>query len=101
MTVFGCSAIFFGAAAYMAAYSAISGWALVRLWNWFILPFFDVPTLSIAHAVGISLIVSFLTYSPTEAKDGRTTEEKIGSIIAALLRPGLVVLIGYVVQGLM
>jgi hypothetical protein len=40
----------------------IRGLVLVKLWKWFIVGWFHVPEISIPMALGISLIVGFLTY---------------------------------------
>lgn len=39
----------------------MNGWALAMLWAWFIVPIFNLPTLSIVQAIGIGMVVSFLT----------------------------------------
>ena len=45
------------------------GVVLSRLWLWFIVPTFGLPNLNIATAIGISLILQYLTYrTPTHIK---------------------------------
>jgi len=41
--------------------SLIDGWIFVRLWRWFILPTFQLPALTIWPAVGICIVVRYLT----------------------------------------
>ncbi len=40
---------------------ALNGWALHILWGWFIVPVFALPMLEVPQAIGISVVVSFLT----------------------------------------
>ena len=44
-------------------YSTIlNGWTFAKLWSWFIVSTFHLPTLSIAAAIGISIVVTYLTH---------------------------------------
>lgn len=43
--------------------SLLNGWALIKLWAWFIVPVFRCPQLTVWTAVGIVLVVRFLTSS--------------------------------------
>jgi hypothetical protein len=44
------------------AYAAImNGWALTKLWAWFIVPGFDAPPINIPMAIGICVTLGFLT----------------------------------------
>jgi putative Mn2+ efflux pump MntP len=61
--------------------AVMSGWVITYLWQWFVMPVFDIRSISIVEAIGISMIASFLTYqyqaSRQKEKDNRTTEEHI------------------------
>ena len=37
------------------------GFAILKLWNWFVATTFHITTLSLVQAIGISFLVSFLT----------------------------------------
>ena len=39
----------------------VNGWALQVLWTWFISTTFHLPILSIAQAIGLSLVVTYMT----------------------------------------
>lgn len=39
----------------------LDGWVLVKLWGWFVAQQFGLPLLSIPAAIGISLVVGYLT----------------------------------------
>lgn len=40
---------------------AVSGMVLAWMWFWFMVPIFHLPVLSIPQAIGISMVVSFVT----------------------------------------
>lgn len=74
---------------------------LVRLWRWFIIEQFNLPELSLASAMGISVIVSLLTssYQQTgERSEDGLAMDLIGSILFVYLYPLFLLLIGYVVS---
>ena len=41
---------------------AANGYVCAKLWGWFIVPIFGMPTLSILQAVGVGLVVAFFTF---------------------------------------
>jgi hypothetical protein len=47
----------------------LNGWALSLLWAWFIIPTFELPKLSIPAAIGLSMVVAYLTYQVRNNKD--------------------------------
>ncbi len=56
----------------LAAIDAIwSGYVLTCLWGWFVVPTFALPPLTLAQAIGVSLIVGYLTnqYDPKQEND--------------------------------
>ena len=61
----------------MVYVSMINGWALAKLWSWFMVQTFDLPVLSIPEAIGLSLVVSYLTHQTSANK----TEEKYWEIL--------------------
>lgn len=86
----------------LMAFSAVfSGYALSVLWGWFIVPIFHLPQLSITAAIGISLVIGYLTHQIiNDPKDSdRSFAEKIGVATAySILKPGSALLIGWVVH---
>lgn len=57
---------------FIAVYSSIlNGWALSKLWLWFIVSTFDIRALSIPQAIGLSLVIAYLAHqhSSTEKKE--------------------------------
>lgn len=56
----------------IAAVLAIcSGFTLSILWGWFMVPVFHLPELSIPQAIGISVVIHFLTNKDAGRKDDR------------------------------
>lgn len=80
----------------IAVLSIYEGWCLKWLWLWFVSQPFNITPLSIPVAIGISLITGVLTYQtiyePREVKD------RWNSLTSSLLRPGISLLIGYIVK---
>lgn len=40
----------------------VQSWFLVKLWQWYIGSYFNLPQLDMVHAFGLSVFVSFLTH---------------------------------------
>ncbi len=87
----------------MAVYSVIiHGWALSKLWAWFIVPTFALPYLSITAAIGIGMVVGFM------AKEVKPTQEKrdfgtvlIEGFLLVTFKVGFFLLFGAVVKSWM
>lgn len=79
--------------------SIMNGWALSVLWTWFIVPIFKWPILSIAQAVGLGMVVSFLTRHSINTDDtSKDMTDAVGAVIAnSAIYPVLVVGIGWIV----
>lgn len=69
----------------MAFYSAI---ALTLGWSWFVVPF-GLPDIGYAHALGISGLMSLLTYHRSPSEKGKSFTE---SVIEGFIR--ITVIIG-------
>jgi len=82
-----------GALALAPVNAILDGWAIATIWRWFIVQAFGVPTLSMPQAIGLGLMVRYLTYRYT-GKDDRETSDQI---VAALAVPVLYVLLGWTV----
>jgi hypothetical protein len=75
------------------------GFVLIKLWNWFALPLFpNLPILNIPQAIGISILLGFLTHQYMELPELKTTEEKGKRAVSILIRPWVVLLFGYIVS---
>lgn len=84
-------------AAAIALSAFINGWVLTYLWHWFAVPVFGFHELTIVQAIGIGLIIGFMTHRPgVSKKDSRDTDW--GGTIAGLLSPFLALFFGYIVH---
>ena len=99
-TFAGCFAVL--AVVVLTPASAIlSGWVLSKLWAWFMVPALNLPALTIPAAIGISLVVSYLTYhTPVRAKETQGAVEAMSTAaVDMFLRPLLALFFGWIVQG--
>ncbi len=94
--------IIVGIVAVMVVSSIINGFVLSTLWSWFVVPTFGLPELSIAAAIGISLIIRTLTYqdksNETKKEDETFSEKIIPAIGVAIFAPLLTLFFGWVIH---
>lgn len=87
----------------LAALSTVAnGFVLVKLWQWFVLPTFEsAPVLSTVPAMGLGLIVAFLTYQsrPDEEKDKHQNWSGRFFIAfgTAIGKPAMYLIIGWII----
>jgi hypothetical protein len=77
-----------------------NGYALSIIWGWFVVPYFNLPPLSIPLAIGVTLVVSVLSNHRTgiEAEKEMEPGKKISILLGRIiLRPALVLLFGWIV----
>jgi ABC-type Fe3+ transport system permease subunit len=102
--IFGCvGALVLLVGTMVLAYLA-NGWALMTLWGWFISETFALPALSIVQAIGISIVVGFLTskYSDTQHKDeSKGWEAFFKTASYSIIGPVVAVAVGWIVKGFM
>jgi hypothetical protein len=75
------------------------GYVLTVLWAWFVPPLFaEAPTLTLLPAIGLSLIVGYLTHqAPPRTVDTDRSRETLHLIVGAVLTPAFALLIGWIV----
>lgn len=81
--------------------SISAGFVLSVLWGWFVVPIFGVPGLTIAQAIGFSMVVNFLTYQYNDNGSDKKEEKSKGIIYLislAIARPVIVLAISYIVH---
>jgi hypothetical protein len=71
----------------------LNGYAISVLWGWFIVTTFGLVALSVPQAIGMSLMVSYLTHHSLQ-KDEHSTGEKIA---IAILKPILALGFGWII----
>lgn len=75
---------------------ALEGIVLFYLWMWFVVPL-GVPAIGFLNALGLGLIVSFLTYHYYDFK--KNDEAGIYEPLCYLfVRPGLTLLVGWTIH---
>lgn len=86
--------------AVMVITALVNGFTLATLWAWFIIPTFGLPALGIASAIGLAMVVSFLTYqysSKKEESDG-FVEDMLKALMMSLVRAAITLAVAFVVH---
>lgn len=80
--------------------SLLRGWALSILWGWFMVPL-GLPALPLVTAMGVALVVSFMTYQriPDCKEKDKEWYERLGDTLGhIILMPFLVLGIGWIIK---
>jgi hypothetical protein len=73
----------------------LDGFALMLLWNWFMTTTFSgLPALSLVQAIGIGIVIGFLTHQHIP----RDKEQQNEMMVYAIIVPVLSIIIGWVVH---
>ncbi len=81
----------------MVGLTLLRGLVLQALWLWFVAETFALDPLTLVQAIGLSLIVSFLTYQyDARADDDKSAAETI--TVASVLLNGFAYLVGAIVH---
>ena len=73
------------------------GFVLMKLWAWFIVPLFHLPALTIAAAIGLGLIASFLTHQMRPDNEENPLAAMANIFGYGFVNAGMCLLIGWVV----
>lgn len=87
-------------AAFVSVASAIlNGYALSILWGWFIVPKFEAPSLRIPEAIGISMVVAYLTHQNQKDSDETKSfgEKFTYAVCESIAKPAFALLIGWII----
>mgnify|MGYP003461220352 CR=1 FL=1 len=79
--------------------AAWSGFTLSVLWGWFIAPVFSVPTLSVAQAYGLALVLRSVQGFTSQEKSKDDFAQLVGKLL--ILPPfvtGLTILLGWAIK---
>lgn len=76
----------------------INGWALAKLWMWFLVPALGVPPISIPVAIAIGVIVKNFQSLGETKKDEKWNEVLAKGFAVATLKPLLGLGIGAIVK---
>jgi hypothetical protein len=79
-----------------------NGYVLAILWRWFVVKPFGAPALTVATAIGISLVVGYLTHQrqvDTDAEKAKSMEMRLmEALLWMLLKPAFALAVGAVVR---
>ena len=81
----------------------INGWAIAKLWGWFMVPIFGLPVLTIPMALGVGTVVVYLTHRIDWAEAKTDSGKGIGHVLVkgfaiATFKPLISVLFGYIIK---
>ena len=75
-----------------------SGYVLSVLWRWFMVPGLGLPSLSVGYAIGVAMVISYLTRQDIPEKEGESWQEKlVRGVAVAALKPAIALLFGWTV----
>lgn len=76
-----------------------AGYVLSILWAWFMVPAFGLPAISIPLALGIALIVSYLTREITTDRTDKPYAEMLAfKAVIATLKPFFALITGWIIR---
>lgn len=84
----------------MAFTTILNGYALSVLWSWFIVPKFDVPSLNIPTAIGLAMVVGYLTHQIKIDEVEKKTpfwKKMLDGVIIGILKPAFALFFGWIV----
>ena len=87
-----------GALVLIPVTSILNGWVLTKLWGWFVVPVFGLPALSIAPAIGLSIIVGYLTIHANKSNDSSSNDGVGLALFKAISTPLLYLFFGWIVS---
>lgn len=76
-----------------------SGYALSVLWGWFVAGTFGLPQLTINSAIGLAIIVGYMTKTIDTQKSGKSANEVlVNGVLLGILKPALALATGWIVR---
>ena len=101
-TMFSCLGVIL-AVPILLVYGYLSnGIVLSSLWEWFVVPIFHINSITIVQAIGIAIVVGFLTHQTTNNSDKDEEQtDKWAKLIYGFISPWLTLLIAYIVHSFM
>lgn len=80
--------------------SIFNGYALSVLWGWFVAPTFGAPALHIVPAIGVAMVVSYLTHQMHNCQEEKKSfrEKLVEGTMVAVLRPSFALFFGWIIH---
>jgi hypothetical protein len=86
-------------ASVVVALSIWEGFVLTKLWMWFVVPTFGLPMLTIPVAIGLALIVGFLTHQMRQTNRDEEPLVQAASLFGhGFFNAGVILFMGWVVH---
>lgn len=95
--VFVWTAVGFATVALAVASMVLNAFVVQYLWLWFVVPLFGLSALSLIQAMGLGIVVAFMTKQP-EVHYENLTKDSESNAVVAFLRPLMYLGIAWVVQ---
>lgn len=98
-----CLGIIFSLVVLIVGGTLMNGWALSTIWNWFMVPIFTLPALTLWQAMGVSMVFELFTGTNRAKKNssdtsGKTyTEVLVESLALVILVPLASVVVAWIV----
>ncbi|KKU90838.1 MAG: hypothetical protein UY23_C0006G0047 [Candidatus Jorgensenbacteria bacterium GW2011_GWA1_48_11] len=81
------------------ASALLNGFALMLLWNWFVVPAFGVPAISMTSAISLAIIASLLTNQYIPKPNGESDKEhQMKRIDHEFTLPIVVIAMGWILR---
>ena len=84
--------------AFVAAAMAWRAYVATILWGWFIVPFFGLPPLSLALAIGVTLAIGLISGRSTASNYVEDQKKKWYPLVSLALGPALALLAGWIAK---
>jgi len=78
----------------------LNGYALSVLWGWFMVPTFNLPKLTVAPAIGIAMVVGYLTQpdlGKLQEKEMDAGTKIVYGVIYTFSKPAFALLFGWII----
>ena len=96
-----CVGILVSSAALIIVATIADGWALSKVWNWFMPAIFGLTSLTIWKAIGVSMVLALFTGTKSSSSDdskGQSfTEVLVQQSVVAISKPLFIVGIAWIV----
>jgi hypothetical protein len=75
-----------------------NGCVFLKFWSWFVASTFNVQNISICTAIGLMLLINYVTYHDSPVIEDRSLTEKFSRLIAkGIIAPLIMLFIGWIV----
>lgn len=80
----------------------ISGFVIMKLWAWFVVPIFEQNPLRVVEAIGLMFLINFVRLKRDKGADADEFWSEFGAnLIFVILSSGFALLSGWIVQSFM